>query len=499
MYSAVLRACHEAQRHVPPLIAFLTVSAIGLAQGGYFPVQTSVSTLGMLALVVAGVITKRRFAAGSLDNAMQLALAALAGWTALSVLWSVDPAQSVLEAQRALLYVAAATAAVLASQKGSTATLLGALAAACTLLSVYALASAGRGPLAAPVGYSDALGLVAAMGLILALGLASSERRRVAAAAILPLGAVVYLAQSRAAVAGLAFGVVIAIGLGRGVRTAVVAALLAAVVLALMASAGADSLRARTPLWSVAWHSAHEHLLLGTGAGSFERVWWRERPAPGGVRDAHNLYLETLAELGPLGLVFLSTALFVPLVAAVHARRHPLVPSAAGAYVAYLVHAAVHWDWEIPVVTLIALGCASSLVVAARRDVQRTRLAGHGHLIALAAVVLLAVGTYACLLGNIALQRSSEALRFGATAEARAFALRATRWVPWSGEPWRILGETSLSRGNRAAARASFRHGLERDPHSWPLWADLAQAANGAEARAAAREASALNPLGRTR
>src|SRR6266542_4459338 len=40
--------------------------------------------------------------------------------------------------------------------------------------------------------------------------------------------------------------------------------------------------------------------------------------------DAHSLYVETLAELGPIGLALLSAALVVPLVAAVRARRHPL-------------------------------------------------------------------------------------------------------------------------------------------------------------------------------
>ncbi|HYT50946.1 MAG TPA: hypothetical protein VEL10_01935 [Gaiellaceae bacterium] len=46
--------------------------------------------------------------------------------------------------------------------------------------------------------------------------------------------------------------------------------------------------------------------------------------SPAKVRDAHSLYVETLAELGPIGLALLSAALVVPLVAAVRARRHPL-------------------------------------------------------------------------------------------------------------------------------------------------------------------------------
>jgi len=60
--------------------------------------------------------------------------------------------------------------------------------------------------------------------------------------------------------------------------------------------------------------------LLGEGAGGFERRWMQERGAPNNARDAHNLYLETLAELGPIGLALLLVALIAPLAAL---RRAP--------------------------------------------------------------------------------------------------------------------------------------------------------------------------------
>ena len=55
--------------------------------------------------------------------------------------------------------------------------------------------------------------------------------------------------------------------------------------------------------------------LLGTGAGSFEAHWFRERSVAFHARDAHNLYLETLAELGPVGLALLLATLALPLLA----------------------------------------------------------------------------------------------------------------------------------------------------------------------------------------
>ena len=67
-----------------------------------------------------------------------------------------------------------------------------------------------------------------------------------------------------------------------------------------------------------------------------------------------------------IGLALLVALLAIPLVAAVRARRHPLVAPAFGAYVAFLVHAAVDWDWQMPAVTLLALFTAAVLVAAAR-------------------------------------------------------------------------------------------------------------------------------------
>ena len=64
------------------------------------------------------------------------------------------------------------------------------------------------------------------------------------------------------------------------------------------------------------------------------------------VKDAHNLYVETLAELGAVGLALLAVALAVPLAAAIVARHRLYAPFIFAAYVAYLVHAAADWGLE---------------------------------------------------------------------------------------------------------------------------------------------------------
>jgi len=61
----------------------------------------------------------------------------------------------------------------------------------------------------------------------------------------------------------------------------------------------------RSDYWSVAWDDFVDHPLLGSGAGSYQREWLEHRPADLPARDAHSLYLEALAELGPVGLLLL--------------------------------------------------------------------------------------------------------------------------------------------------------------------------------------------------
>ena len=135
----------------------------------------------------------------------------------------------------------------------------------------------------------------------------------------------------------------------------------------------------RADLWRVAWDDARNHAVLGAGSGTYERYFLAHQPsAVSRVRDAHGLYIETLAELGPLGLILLLGALVVPLTVLGQARKHPLVPGAAGAYAAYLVHTGVDWDWELPAVTLAGLLCGAAILVAARRSSPFASALGSG-------------------------------------------------------------------------------------------------------------------------
>jgi hypothetical protein len=146
----------------------------------------------------------------------------------------------------------------------------------------------------------------------------------------------------------------------------VITTAVAVVGLATLAIALAGAPQPRSSYYHVAWRDYLAHPLLGSGAGTFGRYWlsWGEVIRWGGALDAHSLYLETLAELGPIGLCLLAAFLLYPLGRAIGRGTLPLVPAAAGATVAFLVHAALDWDWELPAVVIAGLSCAAVVAFA---------------------------------------------------------------------------------------------------------------------------------------
>jgi hypothetical protein len=239
----------------------------------------------------------------------------------------------------------------------------------------------------------------------------------------------------------------------------------------------------RADYWRVAWRVYENHPAVGAGAGTYSRSWLRARPVPQPVQDAHSLYLETMAELGPIGLALLVVALAAPFAAS----RLRWTPVAFAPYAAFLAHAAQDWDWELPAVTVAALACgAAPLTSSDGRRVPRVVAAVP------AALCLLAIPAF---LGNRAAAEAASAYDRGYWREAEAAARSARSLQPWSPEPWRLLGEAQLARGSLALARSSFRGGIAEDPAEWELWLDLGLASEGPARRRAFENAARLNPL----
>jgi O-antigen ligase len=252
----------------------------------------------------------------------------------------------------------------------------------------------------------------------------------------------------------------------------------------------------RLTQWGVAVDDYSAHPVFGSGAGTYELSWMKERPSGGWkVRDAHNLYLEVLAELGPVGLALLLLTFSIPIYAAFKVRWHPLVPIALGTYVAYLLHAAVDWDWEMPALTIAAFLCGVAILVVARKERDRRDLSRPVRIGAIAAATAVAAFSFVALMGNLQIAASNSAMGDSNWKSAAKHAGAAKMWLPWASDPWRLQGEAQYMLRQDAAARANFRTALNKDPNNWLIWADLATVSPDTW-RADARRALKLNPLG---
>lgn len=334
------------------------------ASGGYFPTSWRWGAAAFAAAACIAVLLQGRFAVSRAGAALLGGLIAFGGWTALSASWSLDAHASLLEAQRVLLYCAA-LAAFLAARRGLTrGVVVGASAVALWALADRYLGPAPTDPfegtlLSAPLGYANALGALLAMAAVASA--VAALRFRPAAAPLVVLVPALVLTNSRgaiaAALAGLAVGVALTLS-RRFAAAAILATALAALTLLLGLPIG--GLGDRSAYWSAARHAAAVHPLAGTGAGTFAQVYRAERPRGPVARNAHSLYLETLDELGVVGLVLLLATLATPVVAGV--IRGATAAPALGGYAVFLLHAGIDWDWTMPAVTVAAFALAASAV-----------------------------------------------------------------------------------------------------------------------------------------
>jgi len=364
----------------------------GFNDGGYYARWWAWTALGLAALATLHLVLGRRAAFGPLEWVSIGALGAFVVWMLLSASWGVPGTEALREAGRGLMYLVGLAAFLLAVKKGAVRAFLWGILAGIVALIAYGLfdrVARAHVPdpfqgslLVEPVGYANALGALAAIGVLLGVGMLRGEQRAsakgllVVAACVCGIGLV--LTSSRGAWAATAVGIAV-LGVLRpcrngsfGYRRSLALVSIVAVTVGFWAAASAPlpAMGDRPSYWRVALEDAGMHPLLGSGAGSFDNVWIAHRPIAANVRDAHSLYLEVLAELGPVGLALLLAMLAAPLVSAARARGRPVVAAAAAGYSAYLVHAGLDWDWEYPVVTLAGLACGAALLIAARTRIE---------------------------------------------------------------------------------------------------------------------------------
>jgi O-Antigen ligase len=537
------------------VVPAVAITAIGIENAGYFPTTWGWVTISFAALAVVGLTRTEAIAYQGLLLLCALVAvvgwtALSLTWTISRqrTLDEVERSALILVATAALLVVARTARSLVAGTIAGTAT-LGLVA-----LVLYARAqdvSRFEGTLLfRPVGYANGLGAIVAIGLALTVVAAGEElpvaaRAGATAAAALLAGALV-LTESRGAILALAVGIVAAVALvpdrrslveraapagaiaasGGGVaagggphelwllptllsvavagglasvfvrrihwRLVVAASALALVVGVVLAVHRGVGMGDRPAYWRAAFATAGERPAAGTGAGTFELDWLVHRHRVVATRDAHSLELETLAELGPVGVLGVLVMLAIPLRAGVRARRSSCVAAAAAGYVVLVVHSAVDWDWEQPAVWLTGLAPGVALTLGGSVGVgRRTGVAAAGALAALAGAAMLA------LHGHRLLHHARSELARGTPSAAVAAAAAARRWQPWSSEAALVEARGELLLAQADAARVAVLAAVRRDPNDPGTWEALAALSSGPDADAAQVVAHRLDPLGR--
>jgi O-antigen ligase len=368
----------RAVSRIDAVAALTAAGAVGLIasdQGGFFERSWPWAGLCLGAVGALVLLNARELRMSWAGLSLVASTLAISGWTALSWLWSSEPSNSLDEALRAPVYVAAAVAFVaLAAAGGSLGLLLG-VSAGTTLLAGYSLLEwhpHDRLALAGPVGYANALGALCGIGAVVVatLGIAAWKRPLLAGpalASVAVLMAGLALSSSRGSWLAVAAGACVLVASRGGRRFAIAAVAgvgaLEACLLGLTTFTEPGVLAARGDYWHVAWHVARQHPLVGTGAGTYDLAWgaFGELGRWGSVLDAHSLYLETLAELGVVGLVLVA-GLAVPVFAAASRSALSATETAAlGGAVTFLVHAGLDFDWEMPAVTVAGIACLAAI------------------------------------------------------------------------------------------------------------------------------------------
>jgi hypothetical protein len=305
------------------------VTAANASQGAYFSQSWGWVALAFLVPTMVLLILDRVDAPGRLRVAFASGMAVLGIWIMLSAIWSISAAASIREVERMLVYIALALAVAFVLRRGDGPAVLGGIVLGVTVICSYALATrlapdrlgtyddpVTEYRLAEPVGYWNALGLLATLGVLVALGFVAHARRSIpalAAAAVIPIMVTtLYFTFSRGAWAALIVGLVTAVAVDpRRLRLLWIAVVTALPALACMAYASRlDALTQEdAPRMSAAQEGHRFAVVLCVAVVSSGLLAW-------GAREVSR-HVDVSARA--------RRALVVPVLAAIRARTQRLV------------------------------------------------------------------------------------------------------------------------------------------------------------------------------
>lgn len=272
--------------------------------------------------------------------------------------------------------------------------------------------------------------------------------------------------------------------------------------------------------WKVAIQATSDKRLTGSGPGTFQLLWQPRAPFYSPVINAHSLYIETLAEVGIIGLALLAGFLLVALGAALRlvARTasdpRTQAAGAAAALLAFMVSASFDWVWQLAVLPVAFLLLAAAVLapssdsLSARLDADGGAAVGRGvggaglwmmvrpGLIAVALACLVAIAFP--LETAISVRQSQAAVGAGDTSLALSDALSAVRLEPGASSAHLQVALVLELEHDYEAALAAARRATADESQNWSNWLVLSRLeAETGHAKASLgdyRRARALDP-----
>ncbi|HET7574863.1 MAG TPA: O-antigen ligase family protein, partial [Solirubrobacterales bacterium] len=241
-----------------------------------------------------------------------------------------------------------------------------------------------------------------------------------------------------------------------------------------LASAAGEN---RYQYWSATLDQNATRPLSGTGSGTFE-LWWNRHGNGSIVRDAHSLYMQTLGELGIVGVGLLVAFLLVVLgggarrVLGAERRARSQLAAALGGCAAFCLTAAFDWTWQLPVLPVAFMLLASALLTAG----ARSRRAAEGAFpvparAGFAVLALVAIAAIAISLASTSLVRESQSeAREGDLSAALDSARTAVDVRPGGGAA-HLQEALVLERlGRLGPAAKAAGEAADREPKDWQPW-----------------------------
>jgi O-antigen ligase len=256
----------------------------------------------------------------------------------------------------------------------------------------------------------------------------------------------------------------------------------------------------RLSLWEAAVRIYDTQKLHGTGAGTYQLYYPRYRTERLYVADAHSLYLQSLAELGIVGLALILVVVLGVLGGLAARIRGPgrgLYAALFAATLASAIHQGFDWDWQMPAVTL-TMFILAGLALARPADgrVGFSGLPVARTFVALGWVVL-AVAPLLVSTSYARLHDAVQGLDRGECANAKRDATSSLSLSAKRPQAYTVVGVCDLELGFAQTAVPAMSEAAKLEPQSWEsaFWLAVARAAAGEDPHAAIDRAIALNPL----